>query len=173
MAIEATSFIVLEDGTRKKKVGSDVFEGQPVKLNADGELEASTAAAKVYGISKLDSNSFRDFAFGEFGAFGSGNLTVVTRGVMTVGQSIFNEIEVDTSTTVAASPTTVKVFDDTKTYAVGEPLYVDAAGLISNDGAAGKESLLGKVLKTPPQLGGTLLEMEIDPGATSVASELA
>ena len=173
MAIEAMSFIVLEDGTRKKKAGANIYEGQPVKLNSDGELEAATAAAKVYGISKLDSNTYRDFAFGEFGAYGSGNLTAVTRGVMTVGQSIFNETEVDTSTTIASAPTTVKVFDDTKTYAVNEPLYVDAAGLISNDGSGGKNSLLGKVLKTPVQLGGALLELEIDPGATSVAAELA
>ena len=40
MAIEATSFIVLEDGTRKKGASAgDVFEGQPVKLNSAGELE--------------------------------------------------------------------------------------------------------------------------------------
>jgi hypothetical protein len=173
MAIEAASFIVLEDGTRKKAAASaDIFEGQALKINASGELEPAGKNDKVYGLSKLDSNAFRDFAFGEFGAFGSGQLTVVTRGILLIGQSVFNEVEVDTSTTTASAPTTVKLFDDAKTYAPGEPLYVSAAGLITNDGAGGKESLLGKVLKTPLQTGG-FLEIEVDPGTTSVAAELA
>jgi hypothetical protein len=171
MAIEAASFIVLEDGTRKKKVGAVVYEGTPLKLNASGELEPAGAADKVYGVSKLDSNSYRDFAFGEFGAFGSGQLTVVTRGILTIGHSVYNQIEVDTSTTTSSSPVTVKLYDDTKTYAVGEPLYVDAAGLISNDGSGGKNSLFGKVLQTPTQTGG-YLEIEVDPGLTADTGEM-
>lgn len=173
MAIESMSFIILEDGTRKKKSGTNVTEGQAVKLNASGELEPGTAAAKVYGISKLDSNQFRDFAFGEFGAFGSGQLTAVTKGILTLAQSTYNQIEVDTSTTTSSSPTTIKVFDDTQTYAVGDSLYVDTNGLISKVNSAGKESLLGKVLKTPAQLGAGKLELELNPPASAASADYA
>ena len=171
MAIEAASFIVLEDGTRTKKAGVNVYEGTPLKLNSSGELEPAGATDKVYGICKLDSNAYRDFAFGEFGAFGSGQLTVITRGIVTVGQSVYNQVEIDTSTTTSSAPVTVKLYDDAKTYAVNEPLYVDAAGLISNDGSGGKNSLFGKVLKTPTQTGG-YLEIEVDPGLTADTGEM-
>lgn len=173
MAITAPSFIVSEDGTRAKKAGSLVYEGQPVKINAAGTLEPATAAAKVYGISKLDSNAYADLSFGEVGAFGSGQLTVITEGTISVGHSVFNKIEVDSSTTTASAPVTVKIYDDTQTYAPGEALYVDAAGLITNQTAAGKQSLLGKVLRTPLQTGDGSLEIKVGAPAASAAAELA
>jgi hypothetical protein len=172
MSIEAAHFIISEDATRKRKAGAQVYEGQAVKLNSDGEVEAATATAKVWGISKLDANDFRDLTFSGVEGYGSGNLTAITRGTLLLSQSIFNEVEVDSSTTTASAPTTVKVFDDTVTYAVGESLYVGVTGLITNSGAGGKQSLLGKVLRTPVQTGG-FLELELDPGATAVAADLA
>jgi len=173
MSITAASFIVLEDGTRAKKAGTLVYEGQPVAIQADGTLAPAAATDKVYGLSKLDSNNYRDFAFGEFGAFGSGQLTVVLEGILSIGQSVFNQIEIDSSTTTASAPTTVKLYDDTKTYAPGEALYVDAAGLISNAPAAGgKVSLLGKVLKTPLQTGDGSLEIKVTSSAATAAAEL-
>jgi hypothetical protein len=172
MAIESASFIVLEDGTRKKAAGSLITEGQAVKINASGELAPASAADKVYGIAKCDSNAFRDFAFGEFGAFGTGQLTVVVKGILLLAQSVYNQTEVDSSTTTSSAPTTIKVFDDLQVYLPGQALYVDAAGLISNVSAAGKNSLLGKVLRTPLQAGG-MLEIEVDAPAASAAAELA
>jgi hypothetical protein len=174
MSITAASFIVLEDGTRAKKAGTLVYEGQPVRIMPDGTLAPAIGTDKVYGLSKLDSNNYRDFAFGEFGAFGSGQLTVVLSGVMSIGQSVFNQIEVDSSTTTASAPVTVKLYDDTKTYIPGQALYVDAAGLISNTPmAGGKVSLLGKVLKTNLQTGDGSLEIEIGAPAATSAAELA
>lgn len=172
MAIESASYIGLEDALRTKAAAAVITEGQAVKLDSSGNLAAATATAKVYGIAKCDSNAFRDFAFGEFGAFGSGKLTVITRGVLLLAQSVYNQVEADSSTTSSSSPTTIKVWDDAMTYAVGEPLYVSAGGLITNSAAGGKQSLLGKVLSTPAQNGG-FLELELDPGATSVAADLA
>lgn len=170
MAIQETSFIVLEDGTRKKKASVSIYEGQPLKINTSGELEPAAATDKVYGLAKADSNQYRDFAFGEYGAYGSGQLTVVTRGILLIGPSIYNQIEVDSSTTTTSAPVIVKLFDDTKVYLPHQPLYVDGAGLISN-APTDKTSLLGKVLKTPLQTGG-YLEIEVDPMATSVAADL-
>jgi hypothetical protein len=165
--IEA-SFIVLEDATRDKLSGQNVYEGQPVALNAAGKLVAAASTSKVYGISKLDSNTYRDFAFGEFGAFGTGKLTVVSKGIVRVKASVYNKIEMDSSATVT-SPVTVQVYDTSKTYVPGEALYVDAAGLITN-AAVDKTSILGRVVAAPASAG-DWLELEILPLAA--ASELA
>jgi hypothetical protein len=172
MAIDSASFITLEDGTRKKKSGTLITEGQAVKIDANGELAPATAAAKVYGIAKTDSNAFRDFAVGEFGAFGTGQLTVVVKGILLLSQSVYNQVEVDQNTTTSAAPTTIKVFDDAQVYTPGEALYVDAGGLITNQTGGGKASLLGKCLRTPLQTGG-MLEIEVDAPAASAAAELA
>jgi hypothetical protein len=171
MSIEV-SFTILEDGTRKKKAGEQVYEGSPLALDSTGELKLAADSDKVYGLSKLDSNSFRDFSFGEFGAYGSGQLTAVVSGIVRVNKSVFNQIEVDTSTTTTSSPTTVKLFDDTKTYAPGQPLYVDAAGLITN-APSNNASLMGRCTATPLQTGDGSLELELTPMASTVAADLA
>jgi len=177
MAIEAASFIVLEDGTRTKYLPTSGFNyltaGQPVSLNSAGQLVAATATSKVYGICKLDSNQFDDFAFGEFGAFGSGQLTVINQGILLLAQSIYNEIEVNSSTTTSLAPTTIKIYDDSQVYNVGDELYVDVNGLISNVNTAGKQSLLGKCVSTPAQNGG-FLEVEVNCTLpTTTAAKLA
>ena len=171
MSIQAT-FINLEDGTRRKKSGELVYEGQPLSLDVNGELKVAAATDKVYGLSKLDSNTYRDFAFGEYAAFGSGQLTVLVKGIALVSNSVYNQIEVTSETSPTSSPVTVKLFDDTVNYAVGEPLYMGATGMITNDGAAGKNSLFGKVLKTNLQTGGAL-EIQVDPGSTASKAEMA
>lgn len=165
--IEA-SFIVNEDGLRRKAAGEVIYEGTPVTINSDGELEAATATTKVYGLSKLDSNTHRDMAFGEYAGYGSGQLTVVTRGTCLVGSSVYNQVEVDTSTTILSAPVTVALYDTTKNYVPMQPLYIDGAGLITN-APTDKTSLLGKVLK---EVTNGLLEIEVDPMATSVAADL-
>lgn len=171
MAINAT-FIVHEDGGKLKMSGEQVYEGSPLTLDATtGQLKLAAAGDKVYGLSKIDSNSRRDFAFGEFGAFGSGQLTVVTRGHCEVSHSIFNLVEVDTQMTTGSTPVEVKLFDDSKTYAAMDPLYVDGSGLISNVKVNGA-SLLGKCLAPKSGLGGSLL-IELDPGASHTTGDMA
>ena len=46
-------------------------------LDSNSELKVAGAGDKIYGLSKLDSNSYQDFSFGEYAAFGSGQLTVL------------------------------------------------------------------------------------------------
>ena len=169
--IQQASFITLEDGTRAKTAGAQVYEGQPVTLQSDDSLAPTAAGQKVYGICKTDSNQYRDLAFGEFGGYGSGQLTVIVEGIVLLGQSIFDQIEVYSNTTTASAPVTVKIYDDTKTYNVNDPLYVDASGLITNDGTVDHTSLLGFCLSTPLQNGG-FLEVRVNPGVSSVAAQL-
>ena len=171
MAIQQASFIELEDGTRAKKAGASVYEGQPLTLQSDGSLAGSAVGQKVYGICKTDSNPYRDLSFGEAGGFGSGQLTVIQKGILLLGQSIFNQIAVYSNTTTASAPVTVKVYDDSKTYAVNDPLYVDATGLITNDATVDHTSLLGLCLSTPLQNGG-YLEVLVNPGVSANAADL-
>ena len=175
MAIEAI-FIVHEEGGKVKKSGEQVYEGSPLTIDAtSGQLKLAVKGDKVYGLSKIDSNSNRDFSFGEFGAFGSGQLTVVTRGQCEVSHSVYNRIEIDTQTQPPpASPVVKKLFDDTKNYAPLQPLYVDDNGLITNTAASsGKASLFGKVLKPLASgLSGPLV-IEVDPGASHTSADMA
>lgn len=155
-------FIVLEDATRDLATGVEIYEGQPVSLNSSGKVIPATAGTIVYGVSKLDANQYRNFAFGEYGAFGTGKLTVQCKGIVRVKASIFNKIEVDTSTTVA-SPVTVNLYDTTKHYVPGQALYVDGTGLISNT-PTDKTSLLGRVVAAPADNSGDWLEFELVAG---------
>lgn len=159
-------FIILEDGTRTLKAGEKVYEGSPVSLDANGQIVKADGTMKVFGVSKLDANDYRNFAFGEFGAFGTQKLTVVCKGIVRVAASVYNKIEIDTSST-AVSPVTVPLFDASLAYAPGDSLYVNA-GLISNvapvDG--GNKSYLGKVV-APCAAGAQWLELEVAPLAAA------
>ena len=154
-------FIIQEDGTRTVKAGElSIYEGSPVSLDVNGQLVKATEAMKVFGLSKLDCNSFRNFAYGEYGAFGTQKLTVITKGTCRVASSVYNKIEVDTATVVGGS-TTVPLFDGSKAYVPGESLYVNA-GLISNVAPASNISYLGKVV-APCAIGAQWLEFEVAP----------
>lgn len=169
MSLNAT-FIILEDGTRAPLAGQQIYAGSPLTLDpTTGYLKLATATSKVYGLSKADCNQYDNFAFGEFAAFGSGQLTVLTRGICVLSASIYNEVEVYDNAP-SSSPVTVNLYDATQNYLAMQPLYVDVNGLVSNVNTAGKGSLIGKVL-TPLAAGAAGgLEMEVDPGATSYAS---
>jgi len=171
MALEAP-FITREDGTRSKKAGELVYEGSAVTIDANGELALAADSDKVYGISKLDSNNFRDFAFGEFGAFGSGQLTVITSGIVKIKASVFNQTEVDSSTTTASAPTTVALLDTAALGAAspGAAIYVDDAGLLSSTAGTSKLSLMGKMLSYDATAGE--LEMELLPMPSTKQSEI-
>ena len=151
-------YITAEDGIRSKNLLAMITEGQPVALNASGELIGATAGTGIYGVSKLDSNAIRDFAFGEFGAFGTGKLTVVTKGLVQIQNSVYNEIEVNTQMGVNSTPTTISLLANV-VWAVNDRVYVTAAGLISN--AAAGDSF-GKVTAIPSQTPDGSLEIEVD-----------
>lgn len=155
-------FIIMEDGTRTVAAGQlSIVEGSPVALDANGNLVKATETMKVFGVSKLDCNQFRNFAFGEYGAFGTQKLTTICKGTVRVASSVYNQIEVNTST-VAGGSTTLPVFDGTLAYVPGQSLYVNA-GLISNVApAAGNISYLGKVV-APCAIGAQWLEFELQP----------
>lgn len=152
-------YITAEDALRSKKVSAKLTAGQPVALDTNGELIGATAgSAAVFGINKSDSNDYANYAYGEFGAFGTGKLTVVQKGTVRIKDSVYNEIEVDTQSSVSSVPVTIALLKSGITWAVGNMAYVDADGLITNveSGLA-----FGKVLATPAMTGGWL-EIEVD-----------
>jgi len=160
-------FIVLEDATRDLAAnipgaGGNIYEGSPVALNGSGQLIPAVETSKVYGVSKLDANAYRNFAYGEYGAFGTGKLTVQTKGIVRVKSSVFNVVEISQAPT--AAPFTKALYDTTKNYVPGEALYVDATGLISNVAGASKVSLMGRVINKCDAGTGDWLEFELMSG---------
>ncbi|MEM5829086.1 MAG: hypothetical protein QW480_02475 [Candidatus Aenigmatarchaeota archaeon] len=129
----------------------------------------ATATSKVYGIAKLDANSFKNVAYGEVGAYGTGRLSVITDGVIRVSASSFGSIEV-TPEGPLSSETVVKIFDDSKTYNVDDVLYVDANGLITNT-PVDKKSILGRVKKY--YAADKVLEIVVAPVIANEAAQLA
>ncbi len=163
------SYVVLEDSMRVKNPAAQIFEGQPVKLNAAGEVVPATANAPVYGISKIDANQYRNYAYGELGAYGSGKMTIVLSGIVRVKASSFNVVEVDQSGSVS-SAVTVKIYDDSLTYVPGDVLYIDANGLITKT-ASDKVSIFGKVVSAPSSDG--WMEILVEPMIATAAAQLA
>ena len=159
-------YITAEDAIRTKNVNALITEGQPLALNVAGELIGATSGTPIYGVSKLDSNAFRDFAFGEFGAFGTGKLSVVTKGVVRIKDSVYNEIEVDTHMGPGSTSTTITLLA-TVVWAVNDKVYMTDAGLITN---VSKGDSFGKVTAIPAMTGGWL-EIEVDTAAASVGAQ--
>ena len=161
-----TPYIVFEDAIRTKKANEQVYEGSPLNLDVNGELKVALPTEGVYGISKLDSNTHRDLAFGEFGAFGTGKLSVVKQGIVRVQDTVYNEIEIDTSMGPTSTPTTITLVANVE-WAVGNLVYVAANGVYTNVATAGAASLCGKVTATPAMTGGWL-EFEVDSALSAV-----
>lgn len=163
-------YIVAEDAIRRKAgvtggATNYITEGQPVALNASGELVGATAGDSVWGVSKLDSNQYRDFAAGEVGAFGTGQLTVVTKGTVRIKNSSYSGIEV-TQLDTESSEATVQLLADV-TFAVNDAVYVGDDGLITTAGVSGGTGApFGRVLA--PMTSDGWLEIEVD-NALSVA----
>jgi len=164
-------YIHAEDSLREVKQGVEIYEGQPVSLDANGQLVPATSNSKIYGIAKLDANQYKNVAWGEYAAYGTGRLSVILGGIIRVKASEFGKIEVTPSGPLSTT-FVKKIYDDTKTYHVGDVLYVDNNGFITNAPVTGgKVSIFGKVLKTPDANG--WLEIEVNPQIATAASELA
>lgn len=148
---------VLEDGTKDVNVDATIYAGRPVALNASSEVipidgTASgicAAAACVYGLAKANKCSYIDETYGAWGTYGSGRMTVVLQGLVTVRHNQFTKSD--------GSIATVKTYDDSKTYVPMTKLYVDGAGRITNVGTYTNTEL--GIVTVPPTA--TCEEMQI------------
>ncbi len=164
-------YITQQDATKRVAPDVEIYAGQAVALNENGEIIPASKDTKVYGIAKGDANKFKNQAWGEVGAFGTGNLAIITDGIVKIKASEFGKIEVSSAGPLSTT-TVVKVFDDTKTYQVGDVLYINSSGLITNTPEAdGKVSLFGRVVRPVDNLG--WLEIQVSPVIATSASELA
>ena len=161
------SYVALEDGTKAVDGSSSIYAGQPVSINASGKIVPATSGSKIFGLAKVDRNSYEDSVVGKYSIYGSGLMPVLCMGIASIKASTYNTIEVTNA--VTSSAFSKDIFDTSKTYAPGDLLYVDANGLISNVAGASKVSALGRVLK----VGADELEIEVNPSIITAASELA
>jgi hypothetical protein len=153
--IEA-SFIVLEDATRDLAAAQEIYEGMPLSLDATGKLIAATSATKVYGLAKVPANEYQNYATGEFGAYGTGKLTVMCGGIARIMATTHNKVEIGTDP--AAVVFKKQIYAEAANFVAGDPLYVDADGYISNV-AVSTTSFLGRVVTAPVDNGWMEIEL--------------
>lgn len=151
---------LLEDCERNVNAAATIYAGRPVYLNAAGEVVNAVNTNVVYGLSEGDKNIYRDDTYGEFAAFGSGKMGVAKKGIVTIEPSVYD---------IVSGTTTIYPYDNTKTYAVQDRLYVNSAGLVTNEAVANVvvdgtsmyvvTNFLGRVISAPS---GVNTKMDID-----------
>jgi hypothetical protein len=120
----------LEDASKFATSASVIYCGRPVMQSTAvdaniGKILQANVNQLVYGLAKMNKNAYVDETSDTFGMYGSGKMCVVVSGLVDVTHNIY--------TATDGTETTVKTFDDTLTYAIGEPLYVAVVtGLITN-----------------------------------------
>jgi hypothetical protein len=120
---------ILQDSARPVNSLAVLVRGQVVALDSTGAVAACLTATPVaYGLAAGDKNAFRDDTFGEYAAFGSGQLGVQKAGLATVSPTVFP---------TESGSSTLHVYDPGRTYAVNDKLYAALtglpAGLMTND----------------------------------------
>ena len=147
---------VLADSTKPvKKDVNDIYPGNPVKLNTDGELERAKGAVKVYGISWTPHNQYESMAYGSYGAFGSFRLLVIKSGIAQLYPDTYDKGE--------GESVTIDLWDTSVETAVPQTeLYVDDNGLITTNNA-NSVSKWGEV-NLSPSVNGGILEVTVKCG---------
>ena len=127
-------------------------------MAADGFVKVASNA-KVYGLTLLTKNAYKDETYGETGMHGSRKTTVVKRGVVDIGASIF---VLDDHSEIAVYP-----YNNALEYAVNDKLYVETAtGLITNVVEAENANIntyLGDVVMLPyvDVAGDTVMQIDL------------
>jgi len=153
-----TKYRVLEDSTKAVDIAAVVYAGRAVSLEASGAnagmlLDAgSVGNVRPYGLAKFNKNTYIDETSGAYGAYGSGQGTVVMNGIVSVQANAF--------VTDAGTEVIVPTFDASfLTAAVGAPVYVNlTAGasfgqltttLVSSGAGQNDQTLLGYLNALP------------------------
>ena len=143
---------VLEDATRNVNSATTLTAGVPVSLNSSGEILLAADGVTVYGLSKVDKNTYRDETSGlPAGIYGGGKASAVLAGIITVSPSTY--------TTSTGADATINVYNTALSYWIFQPLYANA-GLISNVNS-GALVRCGVVL-VPPTATSTSLQLLLD-----------
>ena len=119
----------------------DIYAGTPLTLTDKGYKKATNATAFV-GLSFNYFSPEKDDVMGGEWFANSGKVGVVKIGQVTIDKDVFEGKE------------PVYPYDSTKTYKVGDKLFVNAAGLITNEAAAAAEgniNFVGTVTVAPGQ----------------------
>jgi hypothetical protein len=149
------NYRILEDATKLVKSDAVIYAGRAVTMDpTTGLIIAGGGNVRTYGLAKSNKNSYVDETKGSFGAYGSGKMTTVLKGLVTVRPNYF----VASDETIAK----IKVYDDTilATYQYLQALYVDTNGLITNVTTQGN-TLLGYCTKPPTSTDETM-EISLD-----------
>jgi hypothetical protein len=147
----------ITDSTKKLKEGVELYEGQPVALDENGEIIPATNTTPVYGLSKLDANRYKDYVRNPVEGYDSGYATVVKATVVKVGPSTYRSYE-----TMEPSGLVVWVpYDETVTFAINDKLYVNSDGKITNVATGNEASYFGNLVGITTVGGYHILEIDL------------
>jgi hypothetical protein len=66
-----------------------LYAGRPVTLNSDGEVVPVTSNTEVLGLVKVHKNSYVNEVSGDYGMYGSGQVTVIVSGLVEIAPNYF------------------------------------------------------------------------------------
>ena len=144
----------VEIGTLPASTSETFVPGRPVTLNATtGNVEAADANCDVLGLCKeaLISGTLDEIS-GQYGIYGSTKISVLTKGICSVQNTVVNG-------------TSYSVYDTTQTYNAGNLLYSDSNGLITTSSSytGVTNAYLGKVLVAPSNAAnGDSMQIEVE-----------
>jgi len=150
-------YSVLEDSLRPIDSTVSVYSGSPLMLKSgttDGTVTTVSGNVAVYGLAKFDQNAYANFANGEAGAYGSGRMTIIKKGIVQLYPSVYQD-PTNLNTVVQ------QIWDTAQNYIAGAPLYVNS-GLITNQSSGVSSTLFGKVIVQPSATNGGVMTVEVD-----------
>jgi len=112
------------------KSGETLYPGSAVTLDTTvngGVVKAAITDVKILGLAKINENAYSKEATGNLGGiYGSNKVSVVTKGIVTIGHSYYKN--------TAGATVTVKVYDDAATVGILSTTNPMTALAITNTG---------------------------------------
>ena len=140
---------VLEDGDVKVVMTSEIFEGSPISLDPTGQAAKTQSNLPVYGLSKVDRNSYRDLAYGDAGAYGAKKITVLVSGKVSLYPSWYENVD--------GTETVVQMWEN-DTFHVNDELYASTDGKITTDDTLALTNF-GRVVESPTTANGGIMRV--------------
>lgn len=149
-------YLTKEDSTKNIDLeGKEYLEGEPVTLDENSVLTKVTGNQKIYGIMSVPANRYRNWVYGEYGAFGSGKARVIKEGIIQIAPEYYEEA-------TGVIRTFTLWTEDVETAAPLTRLYVtvvDGIAKYTTDPTGRENTYVGLVVRNPRTNNGVL---EID-----------
>jgi len=134
----------VEIGTLPADTSSTLVAGRAIRMGTDGKVTTPLASKRVLGlVNENRISGVINEVTGQGGIYGSGKVTVLAHGVVTVQQAVYNGVS-------------YSVYDQAQTYTADDTIFATpATGVLTNQAIAGATAdgmtsvRVGRVLVPP------------------------